>query len=358
MRYDIALHGVPLGWQSWGMEAERGYLSSFYNSGAEPNVLRVELRNTAGSAIGCFYSYVVSEGVYGSGGRAGSYCALTLQLDCYLKCVGEVYIELLALFNEYIVGRLLSRREDSFVWNTDVSAAGQIRSEIEKRAGEWLSHCNRNDFISTSGFKPASGQIGRLSLLDCSLEKALEVMRQAGNLYVSPYFESEEEMARKKRHQQQLAAQKKQNEQELKEERAARTKESTELKAQLDKEKNAKTESQSKLREANATIGQLNARIKQLEEDNERRVKSKRAEEIVSQIQQPICELAEIMGRLEKLQPPKEPNDSGKRYSQRKRLENIFSTDLTTVIAVVLIVIFVVVLLFAGIHLFGSRPIG
>lgn len=364
MQYDIAVHGVPRGLQSWGMAAESGYLSSFYNSGAEPNALRVELRNTAGGAIGCFYSYVVSKGVYDSGSRAGSYCALTLQLDCYLKCVSELYVELLALFNEYIVGRLLLRREDSFVWNTDVSVAEQIRSEIEKRIGEWLSHCNRNDFISAGGFKPISGQIERLSLVDCSIEKALEVMRQAGKLYVSPYFESEEEMARKRRHrqelsaqeqrhQQQLAAQKKQDEQELKEERAARIKESTELKAQLDKEKNAKTDSQSKLQEATSTISQLNARIKKLEEDSERRAKSKRAEEIVSQIQQPIRELAEIMGRLEKLQPQKEPNDLGKGGLRLRRARDIFSTDLMTVVAVVLIVLFVVALLFAGLHVLG-----
>lgn len=192
LNISLFVHGVPMGQKIWGPKGDdQRYLSSFYGPKWEsPEVMKVEVM-TFGGLTNCYYSFVKGQNVCDSQGRAGSYLALTLRINAFYVDVQNMYNILKAAYEKMCVGLCVQDTGAMIKYLVaDFHSVDSKLKDIENHIVNYISEFSINeDIVSLSGFPAVSqGASLNVNLHECTKDVALDWVKKAGKIMVSPYF--------------------------------------------------------------------------------------------------------------------------------------------------------------------------
>lgn len=192
LNISLFVHGVPMGQKMWGPKGDdQRYLSSFYGPKWEsPEVMKVEVM-TFGGVTNCYYSFVKGQNVCDSQGRAGSYFALTLRINAFYVDVQNMYNILKAAYEKMCVGLCVQDTGAMIKYLVaDFQSIDSKLKDIENHIVNYIGEFSINeDIVSLSGFPVISqGASQNVNLHECMKDVALECVKKAGKIMVSPYF--------------------------------------------------------------------------------------------------------------------------------------------------------------------------
>lgn len=195
LNISLFVHGVPMGQKMWGPKGDdQRYLSSFYGPKWEsPEVMKVEVM-TFGGVTNCYYSFVKGQNVCDSQGRAGSYFALTLRINAFYVDVQNMYNILKAAYEKMCVGLCVQDTGAMIKYLVaDFQSIDSKLKDIENHIVNYIGEFSINeDIVSLSGFPAISqGASLNVNLHECMKNVALDCLKKAGKIMVSPYFLSD-----------------------------------------------------------------------------------------------------------------------------------------------------------------------
>lgn len=154
MNLDIKLfaHGVfPTGQQTWGVpQTELPYIEAFYgNLMNVPSLLLVEVRPANPEGRYCYYTYIHNN-ILGRDGRIGTaYFALTIRMNMYYADVVNMHNILEAAYNKWIINSILQLQPDNnerFAI-TELNAKDADLKSLEKELQHYLTLFSANEDI-------------------------------------------------------------------------------------------------------------------------------------------------------------------------------------------------------------------
>ncbi len=192
LNISLFVHGVPMGQKIWGPKGDdQRYLSSFYGPKWEsPEVMKVEVM-TFGGLTNCYYSFVKGLNVCDSQGRAGSYFALTLRINAFYIDVQNMYNILKAAYEKMCIGLCVQDTGAMIKYLVaDFQSVDSKLKDIENHIVNYISEFSiYEDIVSLSGFPAISqGASLNVNLHECTKDVALDWVKKAGKIMVSPYF--------------------------------------------------------------------------------------------------------------------------------------------------------------------------
>ncbi len=192
LNISLFVHGVPMGQKMWGPKGDDlRYLSTFYGPKWEsPEVMKVEVM-TFGGVTNCYYSFVKGQNVCDSQGRAGSYFALTLRINAFYVDVQNMYNILKAAYEKMCVGLCVQDTGAMIKYLVaDFQSIDSKLKDIENHIVNYIGEFSINeDLVSLLGFSAISqGASLNVNLHECMKNVALDCLKKAGKIMVSPYF--------------------------------------------------------------------------------------------------------------------------------------------------------------------------
>jgi hypothetical protein len=191
LKLNLLVHGVPMGQKIWGpKEGDQPYLSSFYGPKWDaPEVMKVDVM-TFGGVSYCYYSFVKGLNVCDAQGRSGSYFALTLRINAFYNDIQNIYNILKAAYEKMCVGLCVQESNNVTKYLvTDFQNIDAQLKNIESRIISYISEFSVNeDLVGLSGFASNSQVVSpKVNLYECNKRVALEYGKK-GKLMVSPCF--------------------------------------------------------------------------------------------------------------------------------------------------------------------------
>ncbi len=192
LNISLFVHGVPMGQKIWGPKGgDQRYLSSFYGPKWDtPEVMKVEIM-TFGGLTSCYYSFIKGQNVCDSQGRAGSYFALTLRINAFYVDVQNMYNILKAAYEKMCVGLCVQDTGTMVKYLVaDFQSIDSKLKDIESHILNYIGEFSVNeDIVSLSGFSANSqGACQNVNLHECTKRLALDYVKKAGKMMVSPCF--------------------------------------------------------------------------------------------------------------------------------------------------------------------------
>ncbi len=192
LNISLSVHGVPMGQKIWGPKGDdQRYLSSFYSPKWDtPEVMKVEIM-TFGGLTSCYYSFIKGQNVCDSQGRAGSYFALTLRINAFYVDVQNMYNILKAAYEKMCVGLCVQDTGTMVKYLVaDFQSIDSKLKDIESHILNYIGEFSVNeDIVSLSGFSANSqGACQNVNLHECTKRLALDYVKKAGKMMVSPCF--------------------------------------------------------------------------------------------------------------------------------------------------------------------------
>lgn len=275
LKLNLFVHGVPKGQKIWGpQEEDRIFLESFYSRKPSVEVqLQVDVFQIGGN-LNCYYTYLRGGNILDKDNRQGSYFALTVRVNAFYNDLFNMFNILDATYNKYILRTILTSDESSTRFIVDDFQQSEKKlQDIEKEIINYLSSFSiSSDFISLDNFAAnAKSESPNINLLECNNKSVLNYIKEKGNISVSPFYPSRQfvEFTRKKdeeikniklQSQQLIAEEKKKSEQEIliiKKEYASADKTISDLRKQLETEKNNSDSLKGELSRKNETINEF-----------------------------------------------------------------------------------------------------
>lgn len=269
LNINLFVHGVPMGQKMWGPKGDDvRYISSFYGPKWDaPEVMKIDVM-TFGDSTNCYYSFVKGQNVCDSQGRTGSYFALTIRINAFYADVQNMYNILKAVYDKMCVGLCVQDNNGSIKYMlADFQSIDGKLKEIEKHVLNYISEFSvGEDIVSLSGFSSNSqASVQAVNLFECNKKVAIDIMRQAGKLSVSPCYLSSSAAKTVAQYKTELQTTIQKAQQEI----------SMSQKSAQDKIDSITRKSQEDLREFQE---QSRRRLEQTEEENERKIANIRQE--------------------------------------------------------------------------------
>ncbi|MBQ0114693.1 MAG: hypothetical protein KBT10_02315 [Bacteroidales bacterium] len=189
---NLFVHGVPMGQKIWGCTGDDlKYIETFYGPSYKTAEQMIVEAKSLGGSTNCYYTYIKSQNVLASDGRAGAYIALTLKINMYYTDVVNMYNVLKAAFDKMLVGSVVKTQGDNTKFCIqDFKQVDSQLKEIEQAVVDYLmKFSDNNDLCSLSGIA-ANGNMAAecINILESDVNKCLQLMKRSGKLAVSNLF--------------------------------------------------------------------------------------------------------------------------------------------------------------------------
>jgi len=300
MDVELFIYGVPSGESFWGPKEEEAYFGNFYNGIEDYPTLFIQVRPLKGKMY-CYYNYLISKNVVGNGGRAGSFFGISLRLDAFCKDVFAMHrvLDTACLLS---MGTLLKAEGGNlkYVVAKFSSVDGkikEIRDQVFQLFGKVFTD---KSFLPIDNTFKASNKGGpKYNLYDCTQDNALDAIRKYGVMAISSYYPSKTESDMKQRCDDRIREVQQQCDNSCNELRESCSKEKDELNQKIGSLQQQLEKTESDLKGKNATIQKYNDKIKHLEGELKTIERTKKVSQIVSQIKEPIAQLAVLLRQAE-----------------------------------------------------------
>ena len=208
MEADLFIHGVPHGWDFWGLEADRTYAANFYKPTQVPRQLVVETRISTSRPY-AYYHYLLHADIVDFDGRDGSYIGITLRTDAYCTPVHYVWVVLHRLFHQHISHLLFQPSGTRLKWRVQaLRQADKALQAIQQQMLQLMTAVLRAD-----DFEPLDTNIATrtnsgvsISLTDATSAYIRQAVWQFGRVSISPAHPAERERQAEAAHKQQVNA--------------------------------------------------------------------------------------------------------------------------------------------------------
>ncbi len=154
IKYNLYLHGVPIGHDVWGPEEDQNYLNRFYKDNIEVKesaILRAEIHHGK-----TFYTYLRKNAVLNAEKRPGSFIGISLSFDgLYCNNVYLLYKIFDAIYKKICVGSIIGKEGKNEIFLIrKFSEADSILGKINVAFGQQLEKLLSNNFSALdSNFK-------------------------------------------------------------------------------------------------------------------------------------------------------------------------------------------------------------
>lgn len=192
LNINLFVHGIPMGQAIWGAQGDdQRYCASFYGpSWDAPELMKVEAKNLGGSPC-CYYTFVKGQNISDCNGRQGAYFALTLRFNAYYADFQNIYNILKAACDKLCLGLCLQEAGGQTRFKVaDFQSIDKQLKDMEKRIIDYIGQFSvGEDIASFQGFPMNSTAAApKANLHECSRPVAIECIRKAGKLIVSPWY--------------------------------------------------------------------------------------------------------------------------------------------------------------------------
>ena len=208
MEVDLFIHGVPHGWDYWGVEADRTYAANFYKPNPVPQELVVETR-ISGSRPYAYYHYLLHADIVDYDGRDGSYVGLTLRTDAYCTPVQYVWMVLDRLFHQHLSPLLFQPSGTRLKWRlSSLRQADKPLAAAQQQLLQLMASILRAD-----DFEPLDSNIAtrtNTGVSICTVDATNALVRQSvwqyGRVSIAPVHAAERERQADAAHKKQVSA--------------------------------------------------------------------------------------------------------------------------------------------------------
>lgn len=295
MDVEIFFHGVPKGHDYRGIESERSYFSTFYNSIPQDGEVRllVNIRIINGISF-YYYHYLVNKSIADCDGRPGSYFGVSIRMDAFCSDIHNMYRILDNIYHLYVVNTILKRKNGkleysghTFALYTDTFIA--IEKEILRLIQKAFY---QESFISLGELSKGSESTPCFNLYDCTQDDISAAMRTSRNAAVSPYYQSNREKKCLQQNNERIQFIKEQNERNL---------------GKLEQEYKEKTEQLAlSLQLANNQKEKIENELRSTRDENYklRQGTNLRIGQLIEQVKEPIRELTGVLKKYDYYSQP------------------------------------------------------
>ena len=188
MDVEVMIHGVPHGESYYGVEEERGFCLTNYDSDKNSQVkFLIQVRELSGKRY-CYYHYLVKKDVVDDEGRAGSYFGMTIRTDEYWLNFGNVFRLLDLAFNGYVAKNILKKNEVGG-YKYLVSSFKDTGEEIKKKVENLILSSMKGELRASLGqFSLIGGDFPSENLYEVSEKSVITALKQYGGVALSPYY--------------------------------------------------------------------------------------------------------------------------------------------------------------------------
>lgn len=208
MEVDLFIHGVPHGWDYWGLEADRTYAANFYKPNQVPQEYVVETR-MSGSRPYAYYHYLLHSDIVDYDGRDGSYVGLTLRVDAYCTPVQYVWMVLDRLFRQHLSPLLFQSSGTRLKWR--ISALRQADKALQAAQQQLLQAMAV--VLRADDFEPLDSSVAtrtNTGVSLCTIDATNALVRQSvwqyGRVSIASVHAAERERQADAAHKQQVNA--------------------------------------------------------------------------------------------------------------------------------------------------------
>lgn len=288
MDAEVFIYGTPIGNCFYGKADEKIYFDTFYN-GEKDDFLAVKIRKAGDNKLYCYYNYLIYQNVIGKNGRPGSFFGITLRLDAYCLDLKSIYRILDVTFNTYVRGVLFENVSGNFRYIVDdfndTSKLELIKNFIidlflrtfKDKANTCFAQINHTFVVD-------GGKLYAINLYDYSDENIFRLMKETGQIRISPYYPTQEISRQQQQYDKRLEEIYQQHESDKKIDSEEKNRLSNSLLESNSKIKKLQTE----LEQKNKDIEQLNGKIRNIE-------RAKEFEHLIEQIKVPIEKISEYI---------------------------------------------------------------
>ena len=329
MKHELVFHGVPRGHQVWGGTLDK-YYETFYGSEeiyksvykGVKSLMILEIRKFEEKYFS-YYTFINYKNVNAQDGRPGSYFAMTFKVDGhYCTAVHCLYDLLSQVYQKYVSSEILSVNGESQRYKIDSFEAISAKLTVATKVfTEQINTNFANDFeeISTNLVKKNADKIAYYNLNDVDSQAFFDSTLSYGQILISAEYLSKDARLEK------LTAQVREANNDISSLNESKDKLEDQIKAipvlqenlqDVKTKLNEQVELNEKYKKAYAVekdkVSQLNLQNNELAQQINQLGSYKTAREIISCIEKPLCELAEIAKTDKRYMqmasvPPQEP---------------------------------------------------
>lgn len=283
MDVEIFFHGVPKGQDYRGIESERSFFSTFYNSIPQDETVKllVNIRNIRGISY-YYYHYLVNNSIADCDGRPGSYFGVSIRMDAFCSDIHNMYRILDYIYHLYVVNDILKWNNGRLEYSVHTFTLYTDTFEtIEKEILRLIQKAfYQESFISLGELSHGNESTPCFYLYDCTPEAISAAIRNYRSIAVSPYFQSESEKKCLRQNEERLQSIKEDNERNIR---------------RIEQEYKNKTDQLARsLQLANDQKEKIENDLRSVRNDNYRlrQGTNPRIGQLIDQIKEPIRELA------------------------------------------------------------------
>ncbi len=194
MDIEVFVHGVPNGQRVRGKNNDPICFQNLYNSHSEEHRFLIEVRSVEGTPH-CYYHYLHHNNIYACDGRPGSYVGISLRIDHYCTDVMAMYHVLDVMYHKYLIAKygLLTIEGDKTKFAVaDFAAKENELNEFEGVVEEMIRICfNRSDFAPIPTVAPnVTANTPKVNFQDCHRKYILGLLSQSGRVVISADYPS------------------------------------------------------------------------------------------------------------------------------------------------------------------------
>lgn len=208
MEVDLFIHGVPHGWDFWGLEAERSYFGNFYKPHQAARELVLETRQNGGRTY-IYYHYLRGTDITDYEARDGSYVGVTVRLDAYCRHPYYVWLLLDRLFDRHLQQLLFEAAGTKLKWRIPTlrqadKALHEVQSQLLGLMGKLLQAADFAPIDATFATKASGAKT--LGMADATDELVGQCLRQCGRVAIAAEYAADRERQAQAQARQQLSA--------------------------------------------------------------------------------------------------------------------------------------------------------
>lgn len=295
MDVEIFFHGVPKGHDYRGIESERSFFSTFYNSIPQDETVKllVNIRNIRGISY-YYYHYLVNNSIADCDGRPGSYFGVSIRMDAFCSDIHNMYRILDYIYHLYVVNDILKWNNGRLEYSVHTFTLYTDTFEtIEKEILRLIQKAfYQESFISLGELSHGNESTPCFYLYDCTPEAISAAIRNYRSIAVSPYFQSESEKKCLRQNEERLQSIKEDNERNIR---------------RIEQEYKNKTDQLAQsLQLANDQKEKIENDLRSVRNDNYRlrQGTNPRIGQLIDQIKEPIRELTGVLKKYDHYSQP------------------------------------------------------